>query len=362
MSNKPVKQHDAVSDPGTGVLSPSAAAVSAAGTNASDIESAARDWMSAGQPIVMAIVIETWGSAPVPVGGMMVISGDQEFRGSVSGGCIEADVIAAAGETSASGRPQVLAFGIEHETAWRAGLACGGNIRVALIRVMPHDGLKFLQGLSDARGARQCVVAAWDLATGKVALYTSAHDLDHSMADALASGVSRVVAAASGEVFLQAFAPPPRLFIVGATHIGQHLAELASAIGYGIQVIDPRAAFTAPGRFDASVTETAWPDALLDAHSLDPFTALVTLTHIPSIDDEALALALKSDCRSIGALGSRKTHAARLTRLSALGFKDDQLKRIHAPAGLDIGAKSAGEIAVSILAEVIAAFRKPRPS
>lgn len=358
MSNKPVKQHGTLSETKSGATAPSPAHKD----NGSDIEAAAHAWLSAGQPIVAAIVIETWGSAPVPVGGMMVISGGDEFRGSVSGGCIEADVIAAASETLVSGRPQVLAFGIENETAWRAGLACGGKIRVALLRLAADDGLQFLQRLSEAQKSRQCVVAAWDLTTGTLALHAPAQGQDRNIAEVLATGASRILAVTCGEIFLQAFAPLPQVIIVGATHIGQHLAELASAIGYGVQVIDPRAAFTAPGRFDTTVAETAWPEAFVDAQNLDPFTALITLTHIPAIDDEALALALKSDCRSIGALGSRKTHAARLIRLNALGFSDDQLKRIHAPAGLDIGAISAGEIAVSILAEVIAAFRKQSPS
>lgn len=357
MSDKPVKQHDAVGEALIGVPAPAIATGSVGASIGGDIESAARGWLSSGQPVVLALVIETWGSAPVPVGGMMVISGGQEFKGSVSGGCIEADVIAAAAETLTSGRPQVLAFGIENETAWRAGLACGGKIRIALLRLAPHDGLTFLDRLAEARRTRQCALAAWNLESGELALTTTAGEQDPDISEALASGVSRIVASAGGDLFLQAFAPPPRIVIVGATHIGQHLAHLASAIGYAVQVIDPRAAFTAADRFQPAIAATGWPEALIDVRSLDAFTALVTLSHIQAIDDEALALALKSHCRSIGALGSRKTHAARLDRLSALGFNDDDLKRIHAPAGLNIGARTAGEIAVSILAEIIAAFR-----
>ena len=335
-----------------------AAAASDPRDGASSIEAFAKSRLAAGQAVAVALVVETWGSAPVPAGGMMVVAADDSFRGSVSGGCIEADVIAAAGETLATGRPQVLSFGIENETAWRAGLACGGNIRIAVIRLDPAHGLTCLRRLEDARHDRRALVAAWNLATGALTLHDNSVSQPANIAGALISGASRVVAAEGQEIFLQAFAPPPRIVIVGATHIGQHLSELASAIGYGVRVVDPRAAFTAKDRFNETLAETGWPEALIATASLDPCTAVVTLTHIPAIDDEALASALKSGCRSISALGSRKTHAARLARLSAQGFTEEDLKRIRAPAGLDLGAKTAGEIAVSILAEVIAAFRK----
>src|SRR5262249_9544378 len=155
-----------------------------------------------------------------------------------------------------------------------------------------------------------------------------------------------------------ALTPPPRIIIVGATHIAQHLATMATASGYDVKVIDPRTAFASPARFDPSHIIAGWPEECFKKMTADPFSAVVTLTHVDHIDDEALAIALKSPCRYIGALGSRKTHAKRVARLNAAGFTDTDIARINAPVGLDIEAETAGEIATSILAQIISAFRK----
>lgn len=318
---------------------------------------AAEHWLQAGEPVALATVIEAWGSAPVPIGGQMVIASGERFQGSVSGGCIEADVIAEATDVLSSGKPQVLSFGIADETAWRVGLACGGKLRILVTRLTPIDGLPLFAKLRTARDARTAAVIETRLNDGRLRLVTAALDESPAIAEALTSGASKLQEDAEGSTFLQAVAPAPRLFVVGATHVAQVLAKLAQTIGYQITIIDPRSAFTADSRFDASIVETAWPETALKTFAPDPFTAVVTLTHVGHIDDEALAISLRSPCRYIGALGSRKTHAKRVERLVELGFTDADIARIKSPVGLNIGAETPAEIAVAILGEVIAAFR-----
>jgi xanthine dehydrogenase accessory factor len=304
----------------------------------------------------MATVIETWGSAPVRAGGQLAIASVEEFQGSVSGGCVEADVIAAALDVIETGRPETLSFGVADETAWRAGLACGGKIRVHVARLDPKTDLAFLQKLDAAAAARTPIVVATCLADGERKIFDATTAAAPQLAEVARRGRSALDA--DGETFLQAFTPPPRVIIVGATHIAQHLAVMATASGYDVKVLDPRSAFASPTRFNPSQIMAGWPEDCFAKLAADPFSAVVTLTHVDQIDDEALAIALKSPCRYIGSLGSRKTHAKRVARLKSAGFSDADIARIHAPVGVDIGAETPGEIATSILAEIITAFRK----
>lgn len=317
---------------------------------------AARAWLEAGRPVALATVIETWGSAPVRTGGQMAIASVDEFQGSVSGGCVEADVIAAALDVIEAGPPQTLSFGIADETAWRAGLACGGKIRVHVVRLDPESDRAHLSELDAAAAERKPIVVTTQLSDGERRIVPAEQTTDPEIAEALRRGRSAVNE--NGDIFLHALTPPPRVIIVGATHIAQHLATMATASGYDVKVLDPRSAFASPARFNPSQLVPEWPEDGLATFAADPFTAIVTLTHVDQIDDEALTVALKSRCRYIGSLGSRKTHAKRVARLKAAGFSDAEIERIHAPVGLNIAAETPGEIATSILAEIIAAFRK----
>ncbi len=179
--------------------------------------------------------------------------------------------------------------------------------------------------------------------------------------EAMARDRSRVVESAQGRVFLEVFLPPMRLVIVGAVHIAQALAPMASLAGYEVTIIDPRRAFATDRRFPDVALSTEWPDEALAALQPDRRTAVVTLTHDPKLDDPALEVALRSGAFYIAALGSRRTHAGRLERLRERGFGEDELARIHGPAGLDIGAVTPAEIAVSILAEMTCVLRSARP-
>ena len=175
---------------------------------------------------------------------------------------------------------------------------------------------------------------------------------------ALRMGKSGAVTHAGEDYFLTVQAPAPRLSLIGAVHISQALAPIARIAGLDVTIIDPRTAFATPERFPETPILAQWPDEALAARPLDRFTAICLLTHDPKIDDPALMIALRADCFYIGALGSRKTHSRRLERMRAQGFDETTLARIHAPIGLDIGAVSPAEIAVSIMGEIVASLRK----
>jgi xanthine dehydrogenase accessory factor len=317
----------------------------------------ARNWLEEHGKVALATVVATWGSAPVPVGGQLVVGPDDRFQGSVSGGCVEADVIAEAVDAMASGRPKLLDFGVAEETAWRAGLPCGGTIKVLLEPLARARDMGFLDRALAARRARTPLVVATNVATGTRRLYEPGGELPPEVAASMAGGESRLAETADGLVFVQALLPPVRLVIAGATNIGQVLADLGRQVGYDVIVVDPRAAFATEERFGGTQALTEWPGASLETLGLDARTAVVALTHAAHIDDEALTIALRSPCIYVGALGSKRTHAKRLERLAAAGFGDAELSRIHAPVGLPIGAKGPAEIAVSILAQIIKVAR-----
>lgn len=325
---------------------------------------AASHLLQDGRAVAMATVIETWGSAAVPVGGQMAIASEDAFHGSVSGGCVEADVISAALDVIASGQSEMLSFGVSDDVAWRAGLACGGKIRIHVAKLDATTDGDVFRVIETGRASRRAVVVAIPLATGPKRAYlaSDAGVIDPNVASVFETGASRVVEQPGGEVFFHLIAPAPRIVIVGATHIAQILAKLAQAIDYDVVVLDPRSAFASEQRFGDVAIKPVWPSAGLQSFIDDAHTAVVALTHANAIDDEALAVALKSKVRYIGALGSRKTHDKRLQRLHAQGFSDDDTQRIRAPIGLDIGAKSAGEIATAILSQVVSAFRSGQVS
>jgi xanthine dehydrogenase accessory factor len=222
--------------------------------------------------------------------------------------------------------------------------------------------LEILEAMNAARRERRAGALFTGLSDGEqrfVAADAIAADaLAEGLAAALRSGRSGLVEQAGESWFLTVLVPPVRLVMIGAVHISQALAPIARLVGLDASIIDPRAAFATPERFPDVPLVAQWPDEALAASPLDRYTAICLLTHDPKIDDRALVRALAADCFYIGALGSRKTHAKRIERMRAEGFDETALARIHAPIGLDIGAASPAEIAVSIAAEIIAALRR----
>jgi len=299
------------------------------------------DWHQSGLKTALAVVTKTWGSAPRGVGSLMAIASDGRFEGSVSGGCVEGTVIAEANQLTHAGGSKLLSFTVSSEQAWEVGLACGGQIEILII-ALSGDVSGKSRALCDTVEARNAGHVAFDLNTGTFEFQPTGAPSDLAFDD------NRLTLPVT---------PKYRLMIIGAVHIAQHLAPIATDAGYDVTIIDPRAAFTESRSFgDATLIED-WPDDCLAKASLDGHTAVVTLTHDPKIDDAALDPALRSPAFYIGSLGSRKTHTARLSRLEKKDFSNEDLKRIHGPVGLDIGAKTPAEIAISIMAEITLARR-----
>ena len=224
--------------------------------------------------------------------------------------------------------------------------------------------LDLLSMLNAERAARRATILVTDVETGRQRLVqeaTLADDpLSELLEERLRQGRSGLAEASGRQLFLTVQVPPVKVLVVGAVHISQALAPMARGLDLDVTIIDPRTAFATPERFPDVPVLAEWPDAVLPRIALDRYTAMVALTHDPKIDDPALEAALRAECFYIGALGSRKTHAGRVERLARAGFSEEEIARIHAPIGLDIGAVSPAEIAVSILAEIVATLRRDR--
>lgn len=218
-----------------------------------------------------------------------------------------------------------------------------------------------LKKINAERRARRAAILVTDLSDGRDRVVREgdavAGELGVAVARALRTGKSGTVEAEGRSFFLNVHLPPPRLVVIGAVHISQALAPMACIAGYDIEIIDPRTAFATPERFPDVPMFADWPETVLTARPFDAYTAVAAVTHDPKIDDFALKAALDANCFYVGALGSRKTHARRVDRLKGMGTSDAAIARIHSPIGLDIGAASPAEIAVAVMAEVIAAFR-----
>jgi xanthine dehydrogenase accessory factor len=293
---------------------------------------AARAW--AGAPLAIATVVDSWRSAPCPVGTHMLVHADGRFVGSVSGGCVEGDVLAIAAQVIANGKAQLRRYGVTSDAAWEVGLPCGGDI-VVLVQLVSEAGFAYglFEAIDVARNARQSLSIATDFE----------------------SGTSRIL---QGEAdgFVNIYHPPKRVIIVGAVDIAASLAAIAAQLDIEVTLIDPRARFLTAERFPGVTLDDRWPDEAIAAIAPDHRTAIVTLSHDIKIDDPALVAALATPAAYIGALGSKASHAARLERLRAAGRTDAQLARIEGPAGVPVNSISAPEIALSIAGGMIRAF------
>lgn len=219
-----------------------------------------------------------------------------------------------------------------------------------------------LRKLNEARAARRAVACLTETDSGNCRVLVEGDTVDAALAElvdeAFRHGRSGLIETPLGSMFVNVYLPPPRIVVIGAVHISQALAQIARVAGYDLTVIDPRTAFATPERFLGTDLVADWPEDVLTTRPLDRYSALVAVTHDPKIDDMPLIAALSTGCFYVGALGSRKTHARRLERLSAAGMTEAQVASICAPIGLDIGASSPAEIAVAIMAEIIRAFRR----
>ena len=341
-------------------------------------------WLDEGHRVVAATLIERVGSAPLDPGAEMLVDDTGRIEGSVTGGCVEGALVDEAAQVLGGGPPRTVSYGITDEQAIGVGLMCGGTVEVFVAEITEahRDALSAVRdAVADGRPAALATVIDGEGAGAKLAVledraigsldgpelltHSVVRDargfLDEGMSAVRHYGAGGEVLGSELRVHLQAFAAPPVMVIVGAIDFSAALARAAVEIGYRVTICDARPAFARNPRFAAHAEVVVdWPDHLLAGRALGPRDAVLVFTHDPKFDEPALIAALASGAGYVGALGSRRTHAARVERLHATGITDTELDRIHAPCGLDIGARTPAETAISVLAEILAA-RSHRP-
>jgi xanthine dehydrogenase accessory factor len=310
-----------------------------------DVMDDVKSWLSAGDPVALATVISTWGSAPRPAGSRMAISQSGKIAGSVSGGCLEGEVFEQAQEILKGKPAKLFHYGVSDDLAWTVGLSCGGEIDV-LVEPLGQAHRDLMAALE----AERPVVLETDVGEkpGARQLLTPT---DSNVPDLL----DRENPVRQDGVFLEPFPRPPELYIFGGSHVAIPLTRLANAIGFRVTVVDARSKFADRQRFpEARRVIHAWPDEVLKDLPMDGSTYVVILTHDPKFDDPTITAALKGRPRYIGAIGSKKTHRDRVARLVKAGVNPSEIERVHAPIGLDLGAQTAEETALAILSQMVA--------
>ncbi|MGD8627378.1 MAG: XdhC family protein [Anaerolineae bacterium] len=323
------------------------------------------EWLDRGEEIAVATVIRVAGSAPRPVGARMIISAEGRMAGSVSGGCVETTVYTEMMEVLEGGPPRKLHFGITEDMIWDVGLACGGTIDVFVQRLDPA-AVKALVAQVEAGQAVALATVVEGEGLGETALVSREEVVLGAPAEGAMDAAREMLAARAerGEVhqltegqavYVEPFLPPPMMVIVGGVHVAIPLTRFAKELGFYVVVTDPRAKFANQERFaEADEVLLEWPDEALGHLEIDEATYVVLLTHDPKIDEPTLAAALETKATYIGAIGSRGTHEARFERMARWGVTAEQLERVYAPIGLDLGGRTPEETALSIIAEVVA--------
>ncbi len=333
-----------------------------------DILSHLAAWRAQGESIGLATVIETWGSSPRQVGSKLAVTLKGGLAGSVSAGCVENDAIQAARGALKSGTPRVLRTAVSDGSVLSEGLTCGGTACILVEPFSAYEDLfrtiqerlegrepfalvSVLEGPSE-RLLQKRIIDAEGASGGLLEL--SGKTVER-IQERLAEPAGFVLEAEGLQLFVDLFPRIPRLVIVGAVHITEFLVPMASLAGFELVVVDPRPAFATPERFPGAALRREWPGEALAALAPDPDTYVAILSHDTKLDDPALRAALTSEARYVGVLGSRRSLPRRLQRLRDDGVPEDRFPRLHAPIGLPLGGRSAVEIAVSILAELIQA-------
>lgn len=338
-------------------------------------------WQAAGKGVAQATVVSLVGSAPRGVGATLVVSDAGEIAGSVSNGCVEPDVVERAQRIIRSGKPRLMTYGVsEAENYERIGLSCGGEIRVFIERLAHDSALDALEAAAseglpavraliiiapasrpDSLGQSLTVITGRAEAMSDISAGDAHVVIERRARELLGAPgpVTEKMTLADGtelEVFYQTITPARSLIIVGAGHISLPLTRLAKAVGYTVTIVDPREAFATPERLpEADELVLEWPDEALERLPVNAATSVCILTHDEKFDTPALAVALRRKAGYIGMVGSKGTRASRDSALREQGFTDADLARIHGPIGLDIGARTPEEIAVAILAQIVAA-------
>lgn len=326
-------------------------------------------WVTEKTPFALATVIQTWRSAPRMAGASMAITKNINIAGSVSGGCIEGDVIRQAQKVIESGIPQRVQYGISNDDAWSVGLSCGGQVEVFIepfmafgqsqeqdiwsaLRQAIQDniGCVLVTNLTDSEPSHSLVYS-----DGRVIGHEISAELQKQSTLAYEQHKNQIITLEQTDYFISVFPAKDRLLMIGAAHLSVDLVQLAHLFDFETTVIDPRGIFSKNMKFTVApdALYEKWPAEVLEEMTLDADTYAVVLSHDPKIDDQALHILLKSKVAYIGALGSRRTHAKRVKRLEEAGFSAQEIERIHGPVGVDINARRPREIALSILGELV---------
>ena len=334
-----------------------------------ELVSQVQSWHGSGRAVAVATVTRVAGSGPRLPGARLLVCSTGAFTGSVSGGCVESAVIQEAEAVLQDGEPRQLHYGISDEMGWEVGLACGGQIEIFVHRADPDVWAALAEALGGAEAAVLLTVIGAKGPLGRQAVVRTAGVFPADFpfpsaieaAEPFLSGSSEnddatVLRLPSGaEVLVEPLLPPPHLIIVGAVHPALPLVQMAQTLGFRVTIVDPRSRFANRERFpEADQIVVEWPQEAMAQLGIDGRSAIAILTHDPKIDDPALTAALNTRAFYIGAIGSRSTHANRVERLERRGMTAEQLQRVHSPIGLDVGGRSPEEMALSILAEMIA--------
>lgn len=326
-------------------------------------------WSSGGQQVALATVVDTWGSSPRPVGSKMGITASGGVSGSVSAGCVEGAVVEEGQAILRKGGIRLLHYGVSDDAAFEVGLMCGGKIEIFVRRLnaefYPLLREAVVKGqavvlVSVIAGADDILGKEWAWIEGKGFVSSGKDALDQTVQklaeEALKNGKPQRIEITSpmqATLFIDVMLPPPTLVAVGGVHVSIALVQMAHLLGYRTVVVDPRRTFASQERFpQADHLLHVWPDEAFRQQPLTTSSAVAVLTHDPKIDDPALIIALKSPAFYVGALGSKRTQALRRERMIEAGITPEQYARLHGPIGLNIGARTPEEIALSILAEV----------
>ncbi|MDB6002238.1 MAG: hypothetical protein JWP52_3937 [Rhizobacter sp.] len=296
----------------------------------------ARDWHAAGHRVWLVTVIETWGSAPRPPGALLCVRDDGQVAGSVSGGCVEDDLIDRVRHGERVDQASLIAYGVTKEEAARFGLPCGGNLRLVQ---EPLQSTGWIDEVLARTARHELVARRLDLSTGQVTVESASRDEAFEF---------------DGQSMRALFGPRWRLLIIGAGQLSRAVAHMALALDFEVICCDPREEYNLTWDVPNTTFSKSMPDDLVVELQLDPHSAVVAVTHDPKLDDMALLEALKSPAFYVGALGSRVNTTHRKERLALFDLSEAEIDRLHGPIGLDIGSKTPAEIAVAIVAEIIA--------
>ena len=307
-------------------------------------------WIKAGKKAWLATVVKTWGSSPRPVGSLLCCNEDGHVAGSLSGGCIEEDLLEkiTKGELATT-KPEVMLYGKTTEESERFGLPCGGQLHIVVEPQMDKSNLAHFEAITRRLAERECIERKVDIATGEITVENKDRFKHLQL-----TGEFGNTDTPNEKYLVQTYGPRYQLFLIGAGQVSQYLAQMAQMLDYHVVVCDPREEMIAQWTIEGTQLVDDMPDDAVRKYADDYFSAIIALTHDPRIDDMGLMEALTTDSFFIGAMGSVRTSAKRRERLLKLDLSEEQINKLHAPVGLPLGSKTPAEIAIAILAQLTA--------